>query len=157
MGTINYFTSDYITLGVDVDKIRRVVNLDATIDEDPESFFDFEIEFLRDIVTEILGKYDFYYYHISVKPGYYEGFSIDIENNFGVFYEDYADKQEAQKEITQIKKFLFELCDAGLVSVFPGWCTTYRSEAETRRDIVEAIKAMREEAKETPTYNKYCA
>lgn len=157
MGTINYFTSNYITLGVDVDKIRRVVNLDATTDEDPESFFDFEIEFLHDIVTEILNKYDFYYYHIAVKPGYYEGFSIDIENNFGVFYDDYADKQEAQKEITQIKKFLFELCDAGLVSVSPGWCTAYRSEAETRRDIVEAIKAMREEAKETPTYNKYCA
>lgn len=170
MGTINYYTSDYITIGqrpvdlYDLEKdavfmreLRENYNLQP--DEDATSaLYDYAnmiTEDDRSNLDSIMKKYSFYYYHVAVKPGYYEGFSIDIENNFGLFYDDYHEKQEAQKEITEIKQFLTECAGIGLVSVYPGWCTTYRDYRETLEDIKEAIEEMRAEAKSTPTYNQW--
>lgn len=95
------------------------------------------------------------YYHVAVQPGYYEGFSIEIKNNYPVAYDSYEDRAEAQKEITQIKNMLFALADCGLCSVWPGWCTTYRSREETLEDIREAVKEMRQEVRSTPTWRQY--
>jgi hypothetical protein len=114
---------------------------------DEQYFYD-EIQAIRD-------KYNFYYYHVKLEPGYYEGFSVDIENNFGIAYDSYEDKREAQKEITQIKKFLLECVENGLVCVWPGWCTTYRTPAETHADVLAAVKEMRDEARSIPTWRDY--
>lgn len=98
MGAINYFTSDYITLGVrpydrfdmenDVnfmEEVQRQIDeyggtVDEVINEYIEDCYNCDFE---NVKTE-LEKQSFYYFHITIKPGYYEGFTLDIENNFPV-------------------------------------------------------------------------
>ena len=170
MGSINYGTSNYITLGIQpqnvydlendadfIEELREGYNL--TEDEDPTSAIYDYISIVEDDdranLKSILNKYDFYYFHIQIKSGYYEGFYLDIENNFPIFFEDYTEKQEAQKEITAIKSFLIESAENGLVSVWPGWCTTYHDHKTTLDHINKAIKEMREEVRNTPTWRQY--
>lgn len=171
MGTINYFTSDYITLGVkpyEVDDYRKdndfmdFIKEEYGVNADNEKAVsdciceqiqvDYDTDYAN-IIDELSNHY-FYYFHVTVKPGYYEGFSIDIENNFGICYEDYTEKLEAQKEITEIKQFLLTCAAYGLVECKPGWCTTYSNYKDTVKAIKKAIRAMRDEVATTPTYYK---
>lgn len=172
MGAVNYYTSDYITLGLKPYDIDYFINdtdfLDFIRDEWHIDITD-ETEVLKAVYNEIttcyeddytniktaLEKYNFWYFHIVIKPGYYEGFTIDIENNFPVAYDSYIDKREAQKEITQLKAFLIECAGMGLVECFPGWCTGYSDYTETIKAINEAVKEMREEVKTIPTWAQY--
>jgi len=48
-----------------------------------------------------------------------------------------------------------ECVENGLVKCSPGWCTTYYTPEETKKEIAIAIKEMREEARNTPTYKNY--
>ena len=139
MGAVNYGTSDYINIGL---------NVDAGLDE-------WEVEQIRDEVQVILNKYGFYYFHVAIKPGYYEGFYIDIENNFPVCFDLCEEKQDAQKELTQLKMALFECVGVGLVQYSPGWCTGYYTPAETVENIKAAIKSARDEVKNIPTYKQW--
>lgn len=148
MGAINYGSNNYINLGVNVDCLRDVYGYEY------EDFYT-EIDFLYEEITTILDKYNFHYFHITIKSGYYEGFYIDIENNFSICFDDYTEKKEAQKEITQLKHFLNECANNGLVQYFPGWCTSYGDYASTKKAINEAIKTMREEVNSTPTWMQY--
>lgn len=141
MGAINYGTSDYISMGL---------NVSGDFDE-------WEQEQARDEIAAILDKYSFYYFHIVLKSGYYEGFYIDIEYNFPVYFDDYTEKRDAQKEVTQIRRFLRECAAAGLVQYSPGWCTGYSDYIETTAAINAAIKEMRREVQETPTHRQYNA
>ena len=142
MGTINYNTSRYITIGINPD------------DYNDENYV---VNDIYDEIKSVLNKYNFYFFNVCIVPGYYEGFSIDIDNNFSVCYDDYNEKREAQKEITQIKNFLIECVNCGLVACFPGWCMGYANYKETLQLIKEAIKEMRMEAKDIPTYKNYIA
>ena len=142
MGTINYKTSDYITLGYNTNNI------------------DYEDEFYNDLINDeyeqinyLLSKEYFYYFHITLKPGYYEGFTIDIENNFSICFDDYDEKLQALKEITQIKNFLLYIVENFNVSVvYPGWRTSYGDYKKTISEIKAAVKIMKSEVKNTPTY-----
>lgn len=142
MGTINYKTSDFITIGYNCDNI------------------DYEDEFYSDIIQDYYdqtvytrARYYFYYFHVSVEPGYYEGFHIDIEHNFNYCYDSHEEKRAALKEITQIKKFLLEcINDFECVAVYPGWCTGYADYNKTLKELNAAIKEMRETVKNTPTW-----
>ena len=143
MGAINYFTSDYITIGYNLNN------------------FDYdEIEWSQEIIreyfetlTELLKENYFYYWNVKIKPGYYEGFTIDIENNFPYCFDNYQEKKEALKEVTQIEKFLLEcINDFECCSVYPGWCTGYADYKESIKDLNRAIKEMKEEVKNTCTY-----
>ena len=138
MGTINYGSSDYINIGLDC----------RALYEDEDNI----IEGYYNYVQEILEKYSFYYWDINVKAGYYQGFYIDIENNLPVYFEDWEEKKEAQKEVTQIKKFLLECAEVGLVLYTPGWCTGYGTKQETIQSIKIAINDMRREIHDTSTY-----
>lgn len=169
MGAINYETSDYITMGVkpyDVEDFKQDHDfmqfaqeqadeyggsLEDCIYDQIQACYDSDFENIQ----AILGKYDFRYYHITIKPGYYEGFSLDIENNFLTAYDDREDKRDAQKELTQVKKCLIECANVGLVACMPGWCTAYYDREHTIKGISNAIKSMRAEAKETPTWAWY--
>lgn len=145
MGSINYKTSDYITIGYDCNNI----------DYDDIFYHDIITDYYKQ-VKQTLNEQNFYYFHIELIPGYYEGFSINIEFNFNLCFDDYSDKKEAQKEITRIKTFLktcinyFECC-----VVYPGWCTTYLNYKESLQKLNEAIKEIRQAVKDTPTYHKY--
>lgn len=172
MGAINYFTSDYITLGVrpyDADDfIKDQEFIDFIRDEwgvdisDQNAVYDavrdeisscYENEY-ENIKTE-LEKHYFYYYHITIKPGYYEGFTLDIENNFPVALDSWEDRREAMKEITEIKQFLIDCAGLGMVACFPGWCTGYRDYKGTLEAIREAVKEMRSELNTVPTWTQY--
>ena len=169
MGAVNYFTSDYITMGIKpydtcdfendpdfMEMVREYMKeyggtLENWIDDYIQTCYDAD----NDNVTAILEKYSFYYFHVAIKPGYYEGFTLDIENNFSVAFDGWEDKRAAQREITSLKKCLLECAGVGLVECWPGWCTKYNDYKGTCKAIGAAIKAMREEVKNTPTWRQY--
>ena len=80
MGAVNYFTSDYITMGYNCN--TEYARDDFWNDENEQR--EFEISFLHDETKKELQKHNFCYYHIAIEPGYYEGFSLNIENNYPV-------------------------------------------------------------------------
>lgn len=64
-------------------------------------------------------------------------------------------KKEAQKEITAIKNLLTECAGLGLVQCFPGWCTGYNDYKGTLAAIKAAVKEMRQEMRQAPTWSQY--
>lgn len=152
MGTINYKTSDYITIGY---------NLDGVVHSGEEhDDFLFWIEEDCKQIESILEKQCFNYFSINIEPGYYEGFSIDIKNNFDFLwfensycFNDYNEKQRALKEATGLKALLLELVNNfGLCVVYPGWCTGYSDYKTTLKEINAATKEMKAEIKAIPTW-----
>lgn len=83
MGAINYFTSDYITMGLRpydrsdfMEEAREQMQeyggtLESVIDDYISRCYEDDF---ANIETE-LNKHNFQYYHITIKPGYYEGFT----------------------------------------------------------------------------------
>jgi hypothetical protein len=143
MGTINYRSGDVITLGIvplDIDDFRMEDD-ENEVDYDALNFEEHE---LMEEAKSILDKYSFEYLtDIKIENGYYEGFYLAIDNPFKYGLTDSYEKREAQKEITQLKKMMLELVDAGLVEVWPGWCTSYKSKEETIKKIPEVIRELR--------------
>lgn len=169
MGTVNYSTSDFITLGIIPYKYEDFAN-DPEITQDAMEQAELNGTTMEDELYEILNHYyefdycdiseqlkrhNFYYFHVDINPGYYEGFTIDIEFNYGFCLDSWEDRREANKEITEIKKFLKDCAGLGMVACFPGWCTTYCDYAETLKEISRATKEMRETVKSVPTWNQY--
>lgn len=143
MGTINYGTSDYITIGYNCDLI------------DYDNYEDCAdvVQWCYDKISDRLEQERFYYFDIKVKPGYYEGFYIDIEYNYSYCLDNYTDKRWAQMEITSIKKFLLDCVNYfDCCVVYPGWCTRYLDNVTTLKEINGAIKDMRDTVKSTPTW-----
>lgn len=169
MGTINYGTSDYITMGLKPIDVYDVENDVETMDylrEEVEEYGgtidDAIYSYINDTnegdyynIEYELKKHCFVYYHIAIKNGYYDGFYLDIETNNGIAFDSWQDKREAQKEITEIKQFLKVCAGMGLCAVHPGWCTRYSDYSDTIKAIDDAIRQMREEAKNTPTWRQY--
>lgn len=169
MGAVNYRTSDYITMGLkpyDVDDFTQdkdfMQEVEAEVKEYggtvEQAIYDYISTCYEDDYSNIemeLQKHKFYYFHITIEPGYYEGFTLDIESNFPVAFDSWEDKRDAQKEITEIKQFLIDCAGLGLVQCFPGWCTGYNDYKGTLKAIQAAIKEMREEARTTPTWLQY--
>ena len=169
MGAVNYFTSDYITMGIEpysaydlendpgfMDALRdEVSEYGGTIDEALESYIRTSYEADEMNIEFILEKYSFDYFHVTIKPGYYEGFTLDIENNYPVAFDGWEDKRAAQREITSLKKCLIECAGVGMVQCSPGWCTGYNDYGGTIKAIGAAIKVMRDEVNNTPTWTQY--
>lgn len=151
MSTINYYTSDYITLGVNPDDFRGDFD-----DENNDSiYYDDYISDVYDDINSILKNENLYYFHIVLKPGYYEGFSIDIKYNFEYCLESWQDRRAAHREITRIKQFLmYCIKNFGLCAVSPGWCITYYDYNESLQRLKKAIKEMRDTVQNTPTWAK---
>lgn len=169
MGAVNYFTSDYITMGIEpysaydfendpdfMDALRDEVNeYGGTIDEAIVSYIQTSYEADEMNIEFILEKYSFDYFRITIKPGYYEGFTLDIENNFPDAFDGWEDKRAAQREITSLKKCLIECAGAGMVQCSPGWCTGYNDYRGTCKAIGAAVKVMRDEVNSIPTWAQY--
>ena len=153
MGSINYFTSDYITIGVDLNALHDNIENEFDDDYSRDYYISDYINDLYDDVEALLKQYDFYYFNVRVKPGYYEGFSIDIEYNFAYCLDSWRDRRDALKEITDITAFLLKcINDFNLCAVSPGWCTTYYSRNDTIKKLKDAIEEMRDTVKRTPTW-----
>lgn len=169
MGIVNYFTSDYITMGVPLlyscnleNDPDFMENARAEVKEYGGTVEEIMNDYISDCYADdlenlnaILSRFSFYYYHVTIKPGYYEGFTLDIENNFSIAFDSWEDRREAQKEITQLKRFLLECAGVGLVACYPGWCTGYEDYKGTCKAIEAAVKEMREEVKSVPTWKQY--
>ena len=141
MGTINYGYNKYFNMGM---------NLSLNYDE-----YDYmgEFNYLIEETQETLNKYNFEYFKVTLEYGYYEGFYIDID--FDYLWVDYYEKALILKELTQLKKLLFELCYIGLVRYSPGWCMGYSDEQTTIKAIKECIRETKENIKKYPTYKTY--
>ena len=97
----------------------------------------------------------FYYFTITLEPGYYDGYSLNIDFDY-LYFDDWEEKADAQREITQIKTVLLKCVnDFECVAVYPGWCTGYEDYKNTLLKLNAAIKEMRKTVKQTPTYNHY--
>ena len=142
MGTINYGHNDYFNIGVNPANYW-----------DNDIFLDFEMDFDYNNIKSALDKYNFEYFTVTIEPGYYEGFSIDIEYNFSYCLDGWQDRRQALKEITGIYKFLLKcINDFGLVACSPGWCTSYYDYNESIKRLKQAIKEMRQAVQSTPTW-----
>lgn len=169
MGAINYFTSDYITLGIRpyeysdftsdpdfMEELQKDIDeYGGTVEQALSNYINDCYECDYENIKAELEKHHFHYYNITIKPGYYEGFTLDIENNYGIAYDTWEDRRDALKEITRIKQFLIDCAGLGLVKCSPGWCTGYSGYNETITAIKAAIKGMREEVKIIPTWAQY--
>ena len=169
MGTINYMTSNYITMGLnpyDISDFKNDEYLTSEIQKEIKEYGGTVESYISDLIESyyesdraniesILSRYYFYYFHVAIKAGNYEGFSLDIENNFPVAFDGWENKRAAQKEITNLKQCLLECAGCGLVACYPGWCTGYEDYKGTCKAIAAAIKDMREEVKNTTTWVQY--
>lgn len=136
MGTVNYTTSKYITMG-----IRPHENADY-----------YEDDYIN--AENIIDNYNIDCFTLSLCWGYYEGVQLLIDFDY-LYFDDYHEKQEAQKEVTQLKNLLLDLAGVGFVACFPSWVTGYRNYLGTIDEIKKAVKEMRRCVKDTPTYNNY--
>lgn len=147
MGAINYGTSEYITIGLKPYNTDDYIFEDGSVDYDAMSIdYDCDIE----NVQFIMDKYNFSFFDINIKYGYYEGFYLDINANFD-FY-NWQDKKDALKEATQLKNMLIECCGVGLCEVRPGWCTAYMPYKESINNIKAAVWHIKEDIKRTETF-----
>ncbi len=164
MGTINFKTSDIITLAIkpynfDTTKTSILCNLDEydgmTADDVTDDVIYEEIQGSYDADTDnakyIINQYSFDCYSIDVVSGYYDSIQILINFEYDCF-DDYTEKRQAQKEITQLKKCLLDLAGVGFVACFPSWCTSYCDYHGTIKAINEAIKDERRRIANVPTW-----
>lgn len=163
MGTINYGTSEYITMGIkpyDADDIARDADFIEWCNEngytDADDIYNLAYDELNNYYDCdranfecALNNYNFEFFAPSIVPGYYEGLYVELNPNFD-FY-NYDDKRRAQKEVTQLKKFLFYIAGCGFVACFPFWVTSYRDYNGTLQEINDAIKEMRADIKKADT------
>ncbi len=141
MGSINYGTSDILTIGVNTNDI--------------ESYGEWELESLHDDIRNILEDYTFYHHNVKIECGYYEGFYISIEYQDYSYLDDYQEKLEVLKELSDIHRLLKECIRCGLVSCYPGWCTGYSNEKESIQELKKAISEAKENIRTTPTERNY--
>lgn len=148
MGTINYGSNNYINMGMNLSIYDNIYNY-----EDRQFEYETELDYLWEEIKELLNKYTFEYFTIKLEPGYYEGFYIDID--FDYLWVDSYEKPLILKELTQLKQFLLQCCNYGIVKYSPGWCMGYYNEQETRKAIKQCIRNTKENIKKYPTYRTY--
>lgn len=147
MGAINYGSNEYFNIGVNPE------NYWIENENGKNEFLDFEMQWDYEQVENILSKYHFDYFNISIESGYYEGFYINI--NFDYLWVESYEKPLILKELTQIKLLLLECCNYGLVKYSAGWCMGYSDTSNTINSIKTRIKELKEYFKHYPTYNIY--
>lgn len=168
MGSINYGTSDVIILGVVPFELDDYLKdpyfiewaqewaqdeaLEALAYDQMERDYIFMSEIIQDIINDY---YNLEFFKLSIDPGYYEGFTLKIDSDIPYYFDDYLERKDALKEITQLKRCLLRCADSGLVECFPGWCTGYHDKKETIKSIRNAIKQLREEVSNTLTEKQY--
>lgn len=147
MGAINYGYNEFFNIGVNPE------NYWIENENSENEFLDFEMQWDYEQIENILNKYNFEYFTVTVESGYYEGFYINIK--FDLLWVECYEKPLILKELTLLKKFLLECCSYGLVKYSAGWCMSYYTKTETEKAIAETIKTLKEQFKHLPTYNTY--
>ena len=150
MGSINYGSNNIFNIGLDTYKADKIINDFKEIYEEDyteEEYLQFYAEDYLYTTKEILSNYDFNYYDIEIKYGYYDGFYLDIELNCW-YFDNYKEKLEALKELTQLKKLILELLKIGLVNYDPGWCTSVYDLESNKNYVLNKLNAAIKKEKE---------
>ena len=147
MGTINYGSNEYINIGANPN------NYWIEDENGDNIFLDFEMDDDYQNIKSLLDNYNFYYFNVTIEPGYYEGFYIDI--NFDYLWVDAYEKPEILKELTQLKKFLLKCAGYGLLEYYPGWCMGYSDYKNTIESIKNMIRDTKQNILKYPTYKTY--
>lgn len=165
MGTINYGTSKYITMGIDPYDFEQVKNcIIEDLQEDQEDITPGEIS-----DQEVYDRIDFYYeadrdnaeyylnelnlntgnFSVKLNPGYYEGLYISIDYDILYFY-DQDEKDETIQDAKKIIDLLKNLAGIGFQACHPFWYTTFKSYEETLKEIETAYNDMISDIDNTP-------
>ena len=165
MGTVNYKTSDIITLGLrpyeprdfelDPDFMEDARRQSEEYGDDLDSIIYQTIadytEDDRQTAADIISRYSFEFFQVSVEPGYYEGFSVNISDNLPGEYWDAEEREQALTDAANLGDMLKDLVNnACLVEVWPGWCTTYKDPAHSLIDVKKAIRGLIYDINDTP-------
>lgn len=152
MGTINYRSSDIITVGVrpyDYDDMKKAyiefLQEDTGDTINPDCVSDSAVyDYISDIYNIdfenaefYLNELNLYHYSVDIKSGYYDGLYIDITDPGYLFFDDSSERQEVRDELKAIKNFLINCVNCGWCVCYPGWCTGYC-------DYNNSIKAIQE-------------
>ena len=131
MGAINYGTSTYIcNIGYNLN--NDVADYEEALDDQ---------RWTAKEVQDYIDELSLCYYDIEIKPGYYEGFYLEISDIDDNYYSDCDCKQERAKELHKIGRALIHLTNYfGLVNYSPGWCNGYATTGDTIRRIKKAVK-----------------
>lgn len=111
MGAINYGTSDVITLAV------KPYDLDDLTPDERAAYIADDYAADYDNAAAIISNYSFDFFRIAPAWGYYEGVYIALSDNF--YAASYADKRDALKEATRLKRLLLDLAGVGFVRCAP--------------------------------------
>lgn len=167
MGTINFRTSDYITLGphpydvrdFEADKPSIIENMleNGYRNITDNEFYEYVYRLIHDYYDDdcynakgVLEDYRFHYFDIEIDYGYYEGFSINIDYNYkGDNFSDIEEKREAKEETDKVKECLVNLAGIGLRACYPFWYTEYEDYDATLAKINEAVEEMKEDVRMT--------
>jgi hypothetical protein len=138
MGTINYRRSDIITLGYNIDyKIEEGMNEEEKQIQDEDAYYN--SKFILDNY-----KYNFEWFSIELKTGYYEGYYLDLDKNYYTENLDKEEKKEINKEINALEKLLIELVSNSEMNVcYPWWCTKWEDYENSIAKVKEAMKELR--------------
>lgn len=165
MGTVNYKTSDIITLGLrpyeprdfelDPDFMEDARRQSEKYGDDIDSIIYQTIadytEDDRQTAEHIISRYSFEFFQVSIEPGYYEGFSVNISDDLPGEYWDAEEREQALTDAANLGDMLKELVnDACLVECWPGWCTSYQDPAHSLTDVRKAIRGLIYDINDTP-------
>lgn len=156
MGTINYNSNKFVTLGIepyDFNDMKEAYIQDTQDQDIPDQvIFDQISEYYScDYANadQELKKLALDNFKVSIENGYYEGLYIDIEYN-NLFFYDQEEKDATIKEAESIKQFLVSCAGMGFVSCIPFWYTIYKNYDETLKDIEDGFNKMMDDINNTP-------
>lgn len=93
---------------------------------------------------------------VRIVPGYYSGFSVEVNLCNWNYFDDYNEKAIAIDDVKDVQKLLDKLVDNyGLSVVSPGWCSTWSNYEETKKAIKKAMAELRRKIKAIPCYSRY--
>ena len=158
MGTINYLTSDVITLVHDSSVYDRDFIRDECILNDsdvaPDGVTDSDIDFIIDnFVNDQMSELEKYvnfdaptmeFFKLSAEYGYYEGAQLVIDDTTKYGFDCSQDKKQALKEANKIKNILhYIVSEYGFMACCPSWCPAYYDTKQTHARIDTAIKELK--------------
>lgn len=167
MGTINYRTSEYITLGYkpeypsdfadDKEFMEQMREEAEAVEMDVDDYirdwiYMNEEDMYNNVLFALKGGREFYYFKVEVEPGYYDGFSVQISRDTPLYMEPW-EKDDAYGEIKELEKFLILCANQGMVECYPGWGTGYEDYGKTVADITEAMAQARKDIDDAPVWD----
>lgn len=154
MGTINYGTSKFITVGLNTWAFEDGIDDEGNIVEGSRYDLMDDIKIMIERLLEDSGIKDDSAYTVKIESGYYEGFYINITDEY-LYFDDEEDREEAREQLTAIFDFLNKTVDNGLCVVYPGWVTSYLNYEDSKKALETAYNQAIVECNEKPDYEKY--